>query len=140
MKSLKFISALMLALLLLTEGIISTAYASDKSNWKPLRVVNLTGYSIKELYLSTNNNPHTAQNPNIGFRDNQLSKELLNGGVKRLLYDPDWQYLYMVIRFFDDREITWLNENRVNLSGNPLMLIIYYNPAIQKYTWNCVDF
>ena len=126
MKSFKIVSALVLALLLLTGGVgNNTAHAAD---WQELKVINLTGATIKGLYVS--------QSGYDKWGSNLLSSDLKHRTSTTIRYNANYSYYDMKVVFLNDDTVFWKDDNnRPDLSSRPSRMTIYYNPSTKRYSW-----
>ena len=106
--------------------IFSMAFANNvvSAEWKNLEILNHTGDTIKELYVSMSG----ASN----WGDNLLNSNLENGSRCNINYDSEYTYYDMKIVFTSGRWIYWTDDSKMNLN-DAWRITIYKNG--DKYRW-----
>lgn len=118
MKSFKIILLFTLTLLL-TAG---TVYAA---NFKNLKVVNLSGFDISELYLTSANDKD--------FGKNLLAETLNYRDAIAVSYNQNFSYCKLRVNFTNGSNIAW---DKINFQMKPSILIIHYDPFEKSFAYS----
>ena len=117
MKSFKIIPFIVLTLLL-TAGTVHAA------NFKNLKVVNLSGFDISELYLTSANDKD--------FGKNLLAETLNYRDATAISYNQNFSYCKLRVNFTNGSNTAW---DKINFQMKPSILIIHYDPFEKSFAY-----
>lgn len=121
MKSFKVILATMLTLLL-------TASTVHAANFKNLKVVNLSGFDISELYLTSADNKD--------FGKNLLNETLNHRDATAISYNQNFSYCKLRVNFTNGSNTAW---DKINFQMKPSILIIHYDPFEKSLAYTAYE-